>query len=112
MAILEVTSENNRQLQNIANTLAAAKKVVVFTGAGISTNCGIPVSIRPLCLYRSLLITAVGLPLRARTLLPHTSPTRRCSPRLNLWQCQKKSLRLSLFLHDFETYIPFDPQQR
>lgn len=46
MAIPEVTSENNRQLQNIANTLAAAKKVVVFTGAGISTNCGIPVSLR------------------------------------------------------------------
>ena len=46
MAILEVTSENNRQLQNIANTLAAAKKVVVFTGAGISTNCGIPVSLK------------------------------------------------------------------
>lgn len=42
MPILEVKKENNRQLQNIANTLAAAKKVVVFTGAGISTNCGIP----------------------------------------------------------------------
>ena len=48
MPILEVTPENNRQLQNIANTLAAAKKVVVFTGAGISTNCGIPVSLEPL----------------------------------------------------------------
>lgn len=45
MAILEVKKDNNRQLQNIANTLAAAKKVVVITGAGISTNCGIPVSI-------------------------------------------------------------------
>lgn len=43
MPILEVTRENNRQLQKIANTLAAAKKIVVFTGAGISTNCGIPV---------------------------------------------------------------------
>ena len=50
MAILEVTSENNRQLQNIANALAAAKKVVVLTGAGISTNCGIPVSPRSLYL--------------------------------------------------------------
>lgn len=48
MAILEVTPENNRQLQNIANTLAAAKKVIVFTGAGISTNCGIPVSFKSL----------------------------------------------------------------
>lgn len=53
MAILEVTSENNRQLQNIANVLAAAKKVVVITGAGISTNCGIPVSFKPLHLQHS-----------------------------------------------------------
>lgn len=44
MTIVEVKKEDNRQLQNIANTLAAAKKVVVVTGAGISTNCGIPVS--------------------------------------------------------------------
>lgn len=49
MAILEVTPENSRQLQNIANTLAAAKKIIVFTGAGISTNCGIPVSMKPFC---------------------------------------------------------------
>ena len=60
MTIPEVTPENNRQLQNIANTLAAAKKVIVFTGAGISTNCGIPVSSEPfipLCCLS--LITAV-----------------------------------------------------
>ena len=44
MAILEVRKDNNRQLQNIANVLANAKKVIVVTGAGISTNCGIPVS--------------------------------------------------------------------
>ena len=43
MAILEVTKEDNRQLQNVANILASSKKVVVVTGAGISTNCGIPV---------------------------------------------------------------------
>lgn len=102
MAILEVTSENNRQLQNIANALAAAKKVVVFTGAGISTNCGIPVSLRSLYLNEPLLITAVGLPLRARTLLSHTSPTRRCSPRLYLWKSQEKKLGLSRFLHQLE----------
>lgn len=45
MAILEIKKDDNRQLQNIANTIAAAKKIVVITGAGISTNCGIPVSI-------------------------------------------------------------------
>lgn len=44
MPVLEVTQANNVQLQNIANALAAAKKIVVFTGAGISTSCGIPVS--------------------------------------------------------------------
>ena len=112
MAIVEVTSGNNRQLQNIANTLAAAKKVVVFTGAGISTNCGIPVSLRSLHLNKSLLITAIGLPLRARTLFPHTSPTRRCSPRLYLWKSQKETLGLSHFLHQLETSIAFYPQQR
>ncbi len=45
MTIPQVTPESNGQLQSIANTLAAAKKVIVFTGAGISTNCGIPVSL-------------------------------------------------------------------
>ncbi len=48
MPILEITKDDNRQLQNVANTLASAKKIVVITGAGISTNCGIPVSSRPL----------------------------------------------------------------
>ena len=44
MTILQVDKGDNRQLQNVANILAAANKVVVVTGAGISTNCGIPVS--------------------------------------------------------------------
>ena len=44
MAITRIQEGDNRQLQNIANILAAAKKVVVVTGAGISTNAGIPVS--------------------------------------------------------------------
>ena len=48
MVILEVQKDSNRQLQNIANILAGAKKVVVVTGAGISTNCGIPVSLQVL----------------------------------------------------------------
>ncbi|KAL9038727.1 MAG: hypothetical protein Q9180_002955 [Flavoplaca navasiana] len=42
MPITEVTKTENRQLQNIANILAASQKVVIVTGAGISTNCGIP----------------------------------------------------------------------
>lgn len=44
MTILEIAKSDNRQLQNIANVLAVAKRVVVITGAGISTNCGIPVN--------------------------------------------------------------------
>lgn len=43
MPIVEVEKYDNRQLQNVANYLAASKKVIVVTGAGISTNCGIPV---------------------------------------------------------------------
>ena len=42
-AILEVHDGQRRQLQEIADTLTGAKKVVVITDAGISTNCGIPV---------------------------------------------------------------------
>ena len=44
MTILKVDKGDNRELQNVANILAAANKIVVVTGAGISTNCGIPVS--------------------------------------------------------------------
>ncbi|KAL8711883.1 MAG: hypothetical protein Q9220_003827 [cf. Caloplaca sp. 1 TL-2023] len=42
MPILQVSKDENRQLQNIANILASSKKVVIVTGAGISTNCGVP----------------------------------------------------------------------
>lgn len=44
MPITQVEAGNNRQQQNIANILASSKKVIVVVGAGISTNCGIPVS--------------------------------------------------------------------
>ncbi|KAL8800876.1 MAG: hypothetical protein Q9182_004850 [Xanthomendoza sp. 2 TL-2023] len=42
MPITHVTKQEHRQLQNIANILASSQKVVIITGAGISTNCGIP----------------------------------------------------------------------
>lgn len=45
MPIEQVGQNENRQLQNIANILASSKRVVVVTGAGISTNSGIPVSL-------------------------------------------------------------------
>jgi accessory colonization factor AcfC len=44
MAITHVKSDNHKLLQEIADCLAKAKKIVAVTGAGISTNCGIPVS--------------------------------------------------------------------
>lgn len=40
-----VEAGSDLQLQEIAGILAKSRKVVVITGAGISTNCGIPVSL-------------------------------------------------------------------
>lgn len=45
MAITEVDQHSCRELHSIADAIASARKIVVVTGAGISTNCGIPVSI-------------------------------------------------------------------
>ncbi|KAI5850989.1 DHS-like NAD/FAD-binding domain-containing protein [Tricharina praecox] len=42
MPIITVAPDCARQLQLIADAIARSKKVVVVTGAGISTNCGIP----------------------------------------------------------------------
>jgi len=47
MSITRVGADTPGELQGVADVLADAKKVVVFTGAGISTNCGIPVSFFP-----------------------------------------------------------------
>lgn len=44
MSIIQV-EKKNKQLQNISTIVASAKKAIVVTGAGISTNCGIPVSL-------------------------------------------------------------------
>ncbi|KAI1451758.1 DHS-like NAD/FAD-binding domain-containing protein [Annulohypoxylon moriforme] len=42
MPILEVKPTSSELLQHIANSLGKARKVVIITGAGISTNSGIP----------------------------------------------------------------------
>ena len=43
MGLREVTVDNDRALQEIADTLAGSHKILLVTGAGISTSCGIPV---------------------------------------------------------------------
>lgn len=42
MPIIKVDFDSHSQLQEIADALGRSKKVVVLTGAGISTTCGIP----------------------------------------------------------------------
>jgi hypothetical protein len=44
MPTINVDSASALHLQDIADVLAKSRKVVIITGAGISTNCGIPVS--------------------------------------------------------------------
>lgn len=69
MPIVEVEGHDNRQLQNVANILTASKKVVVVTGAGISTNCGIPVChIRTWRSRDGVADRLLGLSIRERTL--------------------------------------------
>jgi hypothetical protein len=43
MPTQHVEPESHTLLQDVANALLKARKVVVVTGAGISTNSGIPV---------------------------------------------------------------------
>ena len=45
MPTTRVDSGSDLELQAIADALGKSRKVVVVTGAGISTNCGIPVSL-------------------------------------------------------------------
>ncbi|KAL2424701.1 NAD-dependent histone deacetylase HST3 [Exophiala dermatitidis] len=42
MGLQEVTAGDDRQLQEIADVLAGSHKILLITGAGISTSCGIP----------------------------------------------------------------------
>jgi NAD-dependent SIR2 family protein deacetylase len=44
MPTINAKPGSGQHLQAIADALAKSKRVVVITGAGISTNCGIPVS--------------------------------------------------------------------
>jgi hypothetical protein len=44
MPTIQVGPGAGLELQEIADIMGRSRKVVVVTGAGISTNCGIPVS--------------------------------------------------------------------
>ncbi len=40
----DVTNDVEQELQEVASIISEACRIIVFVGAGISTNCGIPVS--------------------------------------------------------------------
>lgn len=54
MPTQHVEPETDEHLRDVANALLKAKKVVVITGAGISTNSGIPVRPAPFILPKSV----------------------------------------------------------
>jgi accessory colonization factor AcfC len=47
MPTVHVKSQDSELLRGIADKVFKSRKIVVVTGAGISTNSGIPVSIIP-----------------------------------------------------------------
>lgn len=67
MSIIQV-EKKDKQLQHIANIVASAKKAIVVTGAGISTNCGIPVSLF-LFLFFFFLIVFVKASIKEKKML-------------------------------------------
>ena len=44
-ALADETGDVKEELQEVASAINEADRIVLFVGAGISTNCGIPVSI-------------------------------------------------------------------
>jgi hypothetical protein len=68
MTIAHVLPDDHHHLQSIANLLGAASKIVTVTGAGISTNAGIPVSITPSSHAR--ILRRLGLPVKRWRLFP------------------------------------------
>jgi hypothetical protein len=46
MPLQEVGAQDDRLLQDVADRLVKSHKILVITGAGISTSCGIPVRIK------------------------------------------------------------------
>jgi len=80
MPTTQVKAGSGLQLQEVADIVGKSKKVVVVTGAGISTNCGIPVSwaqTPPFSLVWIFVDTAAGLSLRKWPVFLDTSAVRR-----------------------------------
>lgn len=50
MPTTRVGPDSDPELQEVADVMGNSRKVVVVTGAGISTNCGIPVSCKQIAL--------------------------------------------------------------
>jgi hypothetical protein len=46
MPLQELAAQDERQLQDMADRLFKSHKILVITGAGISTSCGIPVRLQ------------------------------------------------------------------
>lgn len=64
MPTINVIPSSTADLQEIADVIAKSRKVVVVTGAGISTNCGIPVSeYQSTFIIGQLLTHHIGFPL-------------------------------------------------
>ena len=75
MPTINVLPTSAAELQEIADILAKSRKVVVVTGAGISTNVGIPVcGLEPKLPFGLLLTQQIGLSFRTWTLFHDTSP--------------------------------------
>jgi hypothetical protein len=82
MPLTEVTLGDERGLQDVADAIAGSHKVLVITGAGISTSIGIPVS----CVAvrrgtRGAMLMLAGLSIQgwpvqcdSRTNAPNTTP--------------------------------------
>lgn len=60
MPTTHVESSAVELLQTVADALLKSRKIVVVTGAGISTNSGIPVSVGKGWLECLVLVTRVG----------------------------------------------------
>ena len=74
MALQHIRATDDHLLQNVADTLAASRKILMITGAGISTSCGIPVRVS-YAPAASFAYKELGLSLEGRSLRHDPTPT-------------------------------------